>query len=243
VTPDTLRLVCAAVRDGPIHIHAAEQAKEVEASLTALGERPVRWLLDHVGLDDRWCVVHATHTTEDELKDLAASAAVVGLCPVTEASLGDGIFDAVTFLAAEGRFGIGTDSNIQIDAAAELRQLEYGQRLNRLARNVLAVHQCQSTARRLVEAALAGGTQALQRPIGALAAGLRADIVVLDADHPDLAGRAADQWLDGWMFVAGRAAVRIVFAGGEAVVEAGRHRLRSGIEARYKRTVVKLAAI
>jgi formiminoglutamate deiminase len=243
VTPETLRLVCGAVRDGPIHIHAAEQTNEVEASLAGFGERPVQWLLDNIGLDDRWCIVHATHTTEDELEELAASKAVAGLCPVTEASLGDGIFDGASFLAAQGRFGVGTDSNIQIDAAAELRQLEYGQRLMRRARNVLALHESESTGRRLFDGALAGGAQALQRPVGALAAGLRADIVVFDGDHPDLAARSGDQWLDAWIFVAGRAAVRAVLTSGEVVAEAGRHRLRPSIEARYKRVVAKLTAL
>ena len=172
VTPETLRAVCQAAPDGPIHIHAAEQTKEVEDCVAALGSRPVQWLLDHAGLDARWCVVHATHTTEQEIRALAASGAVAGLCPLTEASLGDGIFDGASYLAAGGRFGIGTDSNIQIDAAAELRQLEYGQRLARRARNVMAAQEGESTGRRLFDAALAGGAQALQRPIGALAAAL-----------------------------------------------------------------------
>ena len=150
-----------------------------------------------------------------EIRALAASGAVAGLCPLTEASLGDGIFDGADYLAAGGRFGIGTDSNIQIDAAAELRQLEYGQRLARRARNVMTLREGESTGRRLFASALAAGAQALQQPIGALAAGLRADIVLLDTDHPDLAARSGDQWLDAWIFVAGRAAVRSVLVGGE----------------------------
>ena len=141
VTPDTLHAVCEATPEGPIHIHAAEQTKEVDECIAALGRRPVEWLIDKAQVDSRWCVIHATHTTVHEIRALAASGAVAGLCPLTEASLGDGIFDAAGFLAAAGRFGIGTDSNIQIDAAAELRQLEYGQRLTRRARNVLTVHE------------------------------------------------------------------------------------------------------
>jgi formimidoylglutamate deiminase len=242
VTPETLQIVCEALPAGPIHIHAAEQTREVDECVTALGARPVEWLLDHAEVDKRWCVIHATHSTEREISALASSGAVAGLCPLTEASLGDGIFNAVGYVGADGRFGIGTDSNIQIDAGAELRQLEYGQRLTRRARNVLAVQAGQSTGRRLVEAALAGGAQALQRPIGALAAGLRADIVLLDGEHPDFACRHGDQWLDAWIFVAGRAAVSSVLIGGDLVVEAGRHRLRPTIEARYKRAVATLAA-
>src|SRR5262245_2709751 len=127
VTPETLRAVCRGAPDGPIHIHAAEQMREVEECVAALGRRPVEWLLENVAVDSRWCVIHATHTNDAEVTALAASQAVAGLCPLTETSLGDGIFDGASYLAAGGRFGIGTDSNIQIDAAAELRQLEYSQ--------------------------------------------------------------------------------------------------------------------
>ncbi|HET7253078.1 MAG TPA: formimidoylglutamate deiminase, partial [Xanthobacteraceae bacterium] len=167
VTPATLRAVCQATPEGPIHIHGAEQIREVEECVAAFGRRPVEWLLENAALDERWCVIHATHTTADEIKALAASRAVVGLCPLTEASLGDGIFDGAAYLAAGGRFGIGTDSNIQIDAAAELRQLEYGQRLERRARNVMTQAPGESTGRRLYSSALAAGAQALQRPVGA----------------------------------------------------------------------------
>jgi formimidoylglutamate deiminase len=242
VTPETLRAVCQAMPDGPTHIHAAEQTKEVDECVAALGSRPVQWLIDQAGLDARWCVVHATHTTEHEIRALAASGAVAGLCPLTEASLGDGIFDGASFLAAGGRFGIGTDSNIQIEAAAELRQLEYAQRLARRSRNVMTTQEGESTGRRLFAAALAGGTQALQRPIGALAARLRADIVLLDGGQADLAARRGDQWLDAWIFVAGRAAVKTVLVGGETIVEGGHHRMRPAIEARYRRAVLNLIA-
>lgn len=238
VTPEALRLVCDAVRQGPIHIHAAEQVREVEESLQHLGCRPVQWLLDF-GIDARWCVIHATHMTEEETRGLAGCGAVAGLCPLTEASLGDGIFDAPNYLGAGGRFGVGTDSNIQIDAAAELRQLEYAQRLARRERNVIAT-EGQSTGRRLFESALAGGVQALGRRIGAIAPGCRADIVVLDGEHTDLASRNGDNWLDGWIFVAGRPAVNTVRVGGEVLVEQGRHRLRDRVEARYRAVLTNL---
>ena len=239
VTPDTLRAVCDAASEGPIHIHAAEQTREVDECFATLGERPVEWLLNHANVGPRWCLVHATHTTEREVRALAASGAVAGLCPLTEASLGDGIFDAAGYLAAGGAFGVGTDSNIQIDAAAELRQLEYGQRLARRARNVITVGS-ESTGRRLVECALAGGAQALQRPIGGFAVGQRADIVVLAHEHPDLVARKDDAWLDAWIFVAGRAAVYTVLSGGKAVVTAGRHKLRPAIESRYKAAIARI---
>jgi formimidoylglutamate deiminase len=240
VTPQTLRVVCDAMPDGPIHIHAAEQTKEVEDGIAALGRRPVEWLLEHAGLDARWCVIHATHTTEHEVRALATSGATVGLCPLTEASLGDGIFAGADYLAAGGAFGIGTDSNIQIDAAAELRQLEYGQRLAHRSRNVMTTHEGESTGRRLFSSALTGGARALQQPIGALAAGHRADIVLLDADHPDLASRQGDQWLDAWIFTTGRAAVKSVIVRGETVVEGGRHEMRPAIETKYRTTVTQL---
>jgi formimidoylglutamate deiminase len=242
VTPETLRVVCQATPDGPIHIHAAEQMKEVDESLAALGCRPVEWLLENAEVNSRWCVIHATHTTEAEIHTLAVSGAVVGLCPLTEASLGDGIFDGAEYLAAGGRFGVGTDSNIRIDAAAELQQLEYEQRLARRARNVMTMQEGESTGRRLFASALAGGAQALQRPIGALAVGLRADIVLLDEDHPDLASRRGDEWLDTWTFVVGRTAVKTVLVGGEIVVEAGRHRMWPAIQERYKMVIANLLA-
>ena len=243
VTPATLRAICRATPDGPIHIHAAEQLREVEECVAALGRRPVEWLLENAALDSRWCVIHATHTTPGEIAALAASQAMVALCPLTEASLGDGLFDGAAYLAAGGRFGIGTDSNIQIDAAAELRQLEYGQRLARRDRNVMTLVEGEATGRRLYATALAAGAQALQRPIGALAVGSRADIVLLDDDHPDLTARDGDHWLDAWIFVAGRSAVKTVLVGGTTVVEAGRHTLRMAIAARFKAVVAKLAAM
>ena len=241
VTADTLRAVTVASPKGPIHIHVAEQLLEVEASVATLGNRPVQWLIDEAGVDPRWCLIHATHTTQDETRQLAACGAVAGLCPLTEASLGDGIFDGARYLAAGGRFGIGTDSNIQIDGAAELRQLEYGQRLAHHARNVMTLQEGESAGRLLFSKAIGGGAQALGRPIGAIERGNRGDIVVLDAGHPDLAGGEGDTWLDIFIFVTGRAAVKTVLVGGEILVEEGRHRRREPITARYKKVVRGLA--
>src|SRR5690606_9105062 len=112
-------------------------------------------------VDRRWCLVHATHVTPQETARIAASQAVVGLCPITEANLGDGLFPAPDFVAAGGRFGVGSDSNVLIDAAEELRLLEYGQRLARRTRNVMARDAGGSTGGDLYRAALAGGGQAL----------------------------------------------------------------------------------
>jgi len=241
VTPDTLRAVLAASPTGPVHIHAAEQTKEVDDCLASMGQRPVAWLLDHADIGPRWCLVHATHMTTQETEALAASGAVAGLCPLTEANLGDGIFDAGRFVETGGRFAVGTDSNIQIDAAAELRQLEYGQRLSRRARNVLADLEGQSVGRRLYAAALAGGAQALDRPVGSIEPGQRADIVVLNQEHPDVAAGKHDFWLDAYVFTAGRRLVDTVIAGGEAVVEQGGHRSHAVIAERYRSVLAHLA--
>ncbi len=240
VPPSALKHVVAASPDGPIHIHAAEQVKEVEDCVATLGARPVELLLDNADIDQRWCVIHATHMTPSETEALARSGAVAGLCPLTEASLGDGIFDGVRHLAAGGRFGIGTDSNIQIDVATELRQLEYSQRLTHRARNVMADREGESVGRRLFQTAMAGGTQACARPVGAIAAGRRADFVVLNGDHPDLAVGSGDHWLDAWIFVAGRAAVDQVIVSGDVVVSGGRHRQSAILTERYVAVVNRL---
>lgn len=242
VTPETLKQVVAAGGDGPIHIHIAETEKEVAECRAWSGRRPLAWLCDEMPVDARWCMIHATHLEETETLRLAASGAVAGLCPLTEASLGDGIFDGARFLTAGGRFGIGTDSNIDIDAAAELRQLEYSQRLAQRARNVMATDDGESTGLRLYQTALAGGAQALGRGASAIAPGCRADIVVLDGEHPDFACVEGDRWLDAWIFVAGRAAVRSVIANGDLVVVDGHHRDRDAITARYTRVLRRLTA-
>ncbi|MDQ4136120.1 MAG: formimidoylglutamate deiminase, partial [Pseudomonadota bacterium] len=241
VTPETLRAVVEATPEGPIHIHAAEQVKEVEDSLAWSGLRPVEWLLRHADLDERWCLIHATHMTEAETAEVARRGAVVGLCPLTEASLGDGIFNGVAYRAAGGRFGVGTDSNIEITAAGELKQLEYSQRLAHRIRNAMTLHEGDSTGRVLYDAALEGGAQAMGRRIGALAPGHRADIVVLDRDLPEMEAVAGDRWLDLYLFVHGRQAVREVYVGGRKLVENGRHIDRDATVAAFAHVVARLA--
>lgn len=240
VTPEALRTLVDATPDGPIHIHAAEQVKEVADCLAWSGRRPVEWLIDHAPLSERWTVIHATHMTDAETDRLAASGAVAGLCPLTEANLGDGIFPTARFLEAGGRFGIGTDSNILIDAARELELLEYAQRLSHRVRNVLASEDGGSTGGRLFRAALAGGAQSLGAGSVGLAVGAPADIVSLRLDHPSLSERIHDAVIDGWMFSAQRSAVDRVWRRGVAVVENGRHRHAEPIAARYRATLRKL---
>ena len=178
--------------------------------------------------------------TEDETRRFARTGAVAGLCPLTEASLGDGIFNGTEYLANNGRFGVCTDSNIQIGAAEELRMLEYSQRLQHRTRNVVAA-EGESTGMRLYTEALAGGAQALGRSIGAIAVGLRADIVVLDAEHPDLAG-GSETALDAYVFVAGSALVKTVMVGGDVAVADGQHRQRNAVTARYRKAMARLSA-
>ncbi len=240
VTPEQLATILPLAANGPIHIHAAEQMAEVEACLSATGQRPVAWLLNQQSLDARWCLIHATHMTADETIALAASGATAGLCPLTEASLGDGVFSAPEFQAAGGRFGIGTDSNIQIDAAAELRQLEYAQRLTRHARNVLAGEAGGSTGLTLFQAALAGGATALGAGLGGFSPGAPADIVALDPAHPSLAGKPAHAILDGHIFAAARPAITDVWCQGVARVRAGRHARAAEIGATYAATLRRL---
>ena len=242
VTPETLRAVTSLAPDGPIHIHAAEQVKEVEDCLAWSGRRPVEWLLGEMPVDRRWCLIHATHMTAAETAALARSGAVAGLCPITEANLGDGLFPAIGYLQAGGIFGIGSDSNVQLGPAAELRQLEYGQRLHHRGRNLLASHEGQSTGRRLFDAALAGGAQASGRRLGSIALGRRADFVLLDPEHPALMERTGDAWLDGWVFNGDNAAVREVWAGGRLLVEAGRHVHRERTLRRYRAAMHRLLA-
>jgi formiminoglutamate deiminase len=233
VTPEELSALIAHAAGGPLHIHVAEQVKEVEDCLAWSGQRPVDWLMAHAPVDPRWTLIHATHLSDHEVLALARSGAVAGLCPITEANLGDGIFEAVSFLNAGGRIGVGSDSNVEIGAAAELRLLEYGQRLKHRGRNLLAGREGASTGEALYRAALAGGAQALAQPVGALAPGMRADIVVLDADHAAFAGGGPASWLDAYVFNAGAAAVQSVVAGGRLVVEARRHLARERVAKRF----------
>jgi formimidoylglutamate deiminase len=239
VTPGELAAVGALV-DGPVHIHIAEQVKEVEDCLAWSGTRPVEWLLDHADVDARWCLVHATHMTDGEARRVAESGAVAGLCPITEANLGDGIFPADSFLAAGGAYGVGSDSNVLIDASEELRLLEYGQRLTHRRRNRLAPPDA-SVGDTLYRSALAGGARALGAPVG-LAVGNPADFVTLDAGHASLAERREGLLTDGWLFAAGRQAIDGVWRRGRRLVTAGRHVDRARIAARYRRILGELLA-
>ena len=237
VTPVELGAIMTLAGPGPIHIHIAEQTREVDECIAWSGQRPLQWLFDHAPVDRRWCLVHATHATDAEIRSVAESGAVAGLCPVTEANLGDGTFNAPKFIKRGGVFGIGSDSNVLIGVTDELRQLEYSQRLALKARNVLAGGDTASTGRALFDGAGRGGSQALGVATSGLTKGAFADIVSLDAGNVALAGRADDAILDSWIFGAGRSLVDCVWASGRKVVKDGRHHDRETVAQRFRRTI------
>jgi formimidoylglutamate deiminase len=242
VTPQELQQILPLVPIGPIHIHIAEQVREVEDCLAWCAQRPVSWLLEHAAVDARWCLVHATHLTAAEITQLAYSGAVAGLCPITEANLGDGLFPAVEYMQAGGAWGVGSDSNIEINLTAELRLLEYGQRLAVKRRNVLASREQSAVGRFLFESSIKGGAQALglgTEPIG-LAVGAYADVISLDLEQPALQHRREDAVLNSWIFAARDRAIDCVWSRGRKVVQHGWHLQRAAIVARYRPVLQKL---
>nr|WP_294555228.1 formimidoylglutamate deiminase [uncultured Rhodopila sp.] len=224
-------------QSGPIHIHIAEQSREVDDCLAWCGRRPVEHLLDNMAVDESWCLIHATHMTAGETARLAASGAVAGLCPITEANLGDGIFPARDYAAAGGRFGVGSDSNILIDAAGELRQLEYSQRLASGGRNLLTTLETRSSGRRLFDAARHAGARASGIAAAEIAPGHPADLVSLNLHDTSLSARRGDALLDSWIFAARHGLVDCVWLQGRKLVSQGHHHLRDGISSRFRRTL------
>ena len=239
VALDDLGWVSSLRPNDPVHIHVAEQVPEVEASLKITGRRPVELLMDTIALDRRWCLIHATHLTDAERGGIALSGAVAGLCPITESSLGDGIFDGVRYAQAGGAYGVGSDSNIQIDAGSELRQLEYSQRL-RDRRRALFAEETASTGLALWQGACAGGARACGRAIGAIAPGHRADFITLDTDHPALVGRGGAEAVDSAIFAANALPLRDVVVGGRSVVRDGRHSARDSVRGRFAAVMRRL---
>jgi formiminoglutamate deiminase len=240
VTPEELSAITAMAGGAPVHIHVAEQMREVEDCVKWSGARPVEWLLANAAVDRRWCFIHATHMTEEETAGMAKAGAIAGLCPVTEANLGDGTFPGSSFLSKGGRFGVGSDSNVLIGVGDELRQLEYSQRLHRQARNVLA-KPGQSNGRALFEAAVAGGSAALGVAGDGIAAEAAADFVALDPSGVTLAGKRGDAVLDAWIFAAATRPDR-VWVRGRLLVENGRHVARDAIAGRFREAMLQLAA-
>ena len=233
VTPAELAAIVQLAPDAPIHIHVAEQLQEVRDCLAWSGIRPTRWLLENAPVDPRWCLIHATHLDEGEVAALAGSGAVAGLCPMTEANLGDGIFPFAAYGREDGRYAIGTDSNVHISMTSELALLEYGQRLATRARNIAARGPGGSTGAALFAAGLSGGDQALgAQP--AMTIGADASFVVLDPDHPMFIGRSDHDILDSLIFGRSRGAIAEVWSRGARVVAEGRHVARETLARRYR---------
>jgi formimidoylglutamate deiminase len=242
--PKELAELVAALRaadaGAPIHMHAAEQTKEVEDCLAWSGKRPVEWLLENARLDKHWCVVHATHMSPGETAALAASGAVAGLCPSTEGDLGDGVFPMLGYRKAGGRWGIGGDSHVSRDPAEELRLAEYAQRFAARRRNLVVGNTSAAVGTTLWLEAAAGGAQALGRACGRIATGCRADLVVLDATRPDLDGRSGDAIANAFVFSGAQGLVRDVLVAGRFVIREGRHAGEEAAAASYSRAVREL---
>ena len=241
VTVDLLKVIIDGIEStSPIHIHVAEQTKEVDDCLAWSGKRPVDLMLDSFDVSPRWTAIHATHMTEAETARLAKSGAIAGLCPTTEANLGDGIFPAVDYRRHGGAIAIGSDSHITVSPAEDIRMLEYSQRLRDRTRNALAGGPGQSTGRTLFDAVLKGGAQSMAHPIGALAPGYRADITVLDTDHPALIGREKDDALDAWIFSGGNLCVKDMIVGGIHVVKDRHHAREDEITRNFRAAIRRL---
>lgn len=239
ISPTDLKAALAQHSAGPIHVHIAEQPKEVQDIQSWLGARPVEWLLNTANVNSNWCLIHATHMTEDETIRLAKSGAVAGLCPITESNLGDGPFNGPTYLNAGGAFGIGSDSNVNITLTEELRTLEYSQRLRDVARNVLVVGEG-SVGETLYKGAARGGAQALGRNSGEIAVGHLADLVAIDSSMPALFALKPEQLLDGLVFAAKDNVITDLWSAGRHSVQNGRHIAREHITKNYRTAVAKL---
>lgn len=247
VAPHSLRAVAqselkqiASLRpETPVHMHLAEQVAEVEEVNAHWGARPVEWALENLDVDARWCLIHCTQMTGAETRDLAATGAVAGLCPITEASLGDGIFNGVDWMDANGQIAIGSDSNIRVSLCEELRQLDYSQRLRDRTRAALASTE-KSTGRRIFDVACTGGAQAAGRMSGRIEVGAWADLMALDMDDPTLCNRSGDQLLDSFIFAGKDSMVTDVWSAGRHMVQSGRHVNRDPIERAYMNVIRKL---
>ncbi|OBY25817.1 formimidoylglutamate deiminase [Leisingera sp. JC1] len=247
IAPHSLRATCPEdlaevlqIQNGlPVHIHISEQPKEVADISAWLGARPVEWLLENTAVDGKWCLIHATHMTSAETIGMARSGAIAGLCPITEANLGDGPFNGVEYLAHDGAFGVGSDSNVRISLPEELRTLEYSQRLRDLARNVLVPGEG-SVGETLYLGAAKGGAQALGRDAGRIEEGALADLVAIDSTVSALCALKPEQMLDGLCFAAGDDTVTDVWSAGRHVVQQGRHIARNSVVAAYKMAIKEL---
>ena len=239
---DSLTSLAELARGGPVHMHLAEQIPEVEEVQSAWGRRPVEWLVENIDINERWCLIHCTQMLPHETKDLAMTGAVAGLCPITESSLGDGIFDGVNWLGHGGKIAIGSDSNVRISLSEELRTLDYSQRLRDHSRAALATSE-KSTGRRILDDITKGGAIAAARNTGSLEAGQWADLMALDAEDPDTTNRSGDMLLDSFVFAGGDRLVTDVWSAGRHLVKSGQHIRREQIKADYLKVMKELATM
>ncbi len=239
VNRDGLRFATTLLPDAPLHLHLAEQIAEVDEIKAAYGARPVEWLLANYDVDARWCLIHATQMTPSETTRLAKTGAIAGLCPLTESSLGDGIFDGLRYGDAGGRFGIGSDSNIRISLSEELRTLEYSQRLRDKGRAMFATAD-KSTGRALYDQITAAGATAANRNAGSIAAGKQADLLALDLNATDLIGKSGDMLLDSYIFAGSDALISDVWSAGRHLVKKGAHIRQDTITIQYRNTMKSL---
>ncbi|MBR7799765.1 formimidoylglutamate deiminase [Undibacterium fentianense] len=242
-TQQIAELVAALPKDRPIHIHIAEQMREVNACIAATGRRPVELLFDTQSVDQRWCLVHATHLNESEIAAMAASQSVAGICTSTEGNLGDGFFELPAYIAAQGRFGIGTDSHVSQSVIEEIRWLEYGQRLRSQGRNIASIQGQRRVADYLWQQCLAGGAQATGRAVGSLEKGKRADFMVFDDTHPNLQDLSAPEVLSTVVFAGNDPMIRDVYVGGNLLVENGRHHDQERIQQEYRTCMRQLRSL
>ena len=243
VTAEQMRIVLAAhPQPQPVHIHIAEQQKEVQDCVAWSGLRPVEWLYRHMPADERWCLIHATHLTPDETRQIARSGAVAGLCLTTEANLGDGIFPGQDYLSQQGNWGIGSDSHISVSVSEDLRWFEYGQRLNHRRRNLLHLPGESYIGNVLYAGALRGGRMALGQPIGEIAVGSRADMLLLNSQDPFLATASDAERLNRWIFACAANPIKSVMTGGRWVIENGRHQHEEQITTDFIQVMQQLMA-
>ncbi|ACX90249.1 formimidoylglutamate deiminase [Pectobacterium parmentieri] len=243
VTPEQMQSVLkASPQPQPIHIHIAEQQKEVDDCVAWSALRPVEWLYRHMPVDEQWCLVHATHLTRQETQQIAASGAVTGLCLTTEANLGDGIFPGPDYLEQKGRWGIGSDSHISVSVSEDLRWFEYGQRLNKRRRNLLHLPDEPYIGNVLYQGALQGGRRALGQAIGQLSVGDRADMLLLDSRDPFLATASDRERLNRWIFACSTNPIKRVMTGGRWVIENGQHPYEDKITADFIQVMKRIVA-
>lgn len=228
-------------KNAPIHIHISEQQKEVDDCLNYYGKRPVQWLLENINIDKRWCLIHATHINNEEQKALVQSQAVVGICPTTEANLGDGIFPTAPFLDLKGTIAIGSDSHISVNPIEELRWLEYAQRLSKQQRAILACLQSPSVGQNLWQKAASGGAQSTNSNTGCLAVGKQADLLVLDDQQTRLYANNQQQLLDSLIFASRENTIKDVMVNGQWVVRNGIHPQQESSTELFAKLLVKLS--